>query len=278
MYLTLSRDGIRSALQTLTDAQYLTATAYYNQRDFVKADQAARQIFKTYPSGFLPADTRAKVETLVDRVGRAEAIARADAMMITLREEVSFNKSFEADFPARVTLDNGTSPSPDGQYLIKTKAPTGKSPGLYWGKVQGPRADVKYQWIPGSQGAVFPVWSPNSQEFVYRRAAGIQHVLDKYDLKTRKSQTLFSTPADSLGIQSDYHPAANKIAFIYAGSVWIINANGTNKSMLKTKQKINYTAQIRWSTDGTMIHFLQQDAKGKPVEGVLILDIIKLEH
>ena len=45
------------------------------------------------------------------------------------------------------------------------------------------------------------------------------------------------------------------------------------KQLLKTKQKLDYTAELQWSTDGTMIRFRQTDKKGKLLDELLFLDV-----
>jgi hypothetical protein len=278
LQLYLGRSNIRQAIQALTDAQYLTATAYFQQRDFKRADQAANAILRTYPSVFMPTDTRAKVESLVDRVGRAGAIAGADAVMITVREDLDYNKGFDADFPAPFTVDKGTLPSPDRQNLVRLKAGSSGSPSLWLGKAPGPKEkNVVLRSVPGTTGASQPSWSPDGKELVYRRSAGSKRTLEKVDVKTRSTRALFSTTRNTLGERAVYHPAGNKIAFVWEGNVWLINANGTNKSMLKVRRNLGNRAQILFSSDGTMIRYKDRDAKGKDYEGVLVLDIAKFE-
>ncbi len=274
--LYLGRDNIRQAIQALTDAQYLTATAYFNQRDFKKADQAANAILKTYPSVFLPTDTRAKVESLVDRVGRAGAIASADAIAIVVREEVPYHKGYESDFPPPFTVDKGTLPSPDRQFLLRLKSGRDGVPLLWLGKAPGPKEkEVTFRPVAGTQGAALPSWSPDSREFVYRRVRGTSRTLEKAEAKKPVPRRLFSTTRNTLGAQAVYHPSGNKIAFVWEGNIWLINSDGTNKSMLKGSKGLPSGTNLLWSADGTMIRYRFRDAKGKDFEGVLVLDVAK---
>lgn len=276
LQLYMGRTGIRQAIQVLTDAQYLTATAYFSQKDFKRADQVANAILRTYPSVFLPTDTRAKIESLVDRVGRAEALSRADATMISVREEVAYHKGFESDFPPPFTVDQGTLPSPDRKMLVRVKAGASGLPSLWLGKAPGPNEKtVRMTLVEGSQGASLPSWSPDGTELVYRRETGKLHTLEKADAKTRRTRVLFSTPRNTLGVQPVYHPSGNKIAFVWEGNVWLINADGTNKSMLKVRQRLDAGTRLLFSADGTMIRYQTRGAKGREIEGVLVLDISK---
>jgi hypothetical protein len=115
--------------------------------------------------------------------------------------------------------------------------------------------------------------------------------LEQLDLKTMEAQVLFLTKSTNLGIHPVFHPAGNKIAYVYEGRICLIDAgdkapvvlsgfsssNNTGdayfKQLLKTKQKLDYTADLQWSTDGTMIRFRQTDKKGKLLDELLFLDV-----
>lgn len=263
---------IRDAIQSLLEAQYQTANALFLKKNYKQAGETAARIFQTYPSSFILPDARAKVESLIDRTRRAEAISKSSVELIVLRNETPFNKSFEGDF----ALDDPNQKiisSPDGNSLVSRKqAPNGINY-LYLAKSPTKDDKVLFKLVSQTFGANHPSWSPNSQELVYTRQARGLRKLEKTNIKKLITQTLFFTKSNNLGLNPTYHPAGNKIAYIYEGEVWLINADGIYKSGLKTNQKLDYTAALTWSTDGTMIRCRQTDKHGNIVDKVLVLDV-----
>jgi TolA-binding protein len=264
---------IRDAIQSLIEAQYQTATAFFVQKNYRNAADALEGVFKTYPSVFISPDTRAKLDSLADRSRRAEAISKASVDMITLKSEGPFNKSFETDFPLADGDDNVLS-SPDGTHLAaRRKAPNGIFY-LYVAKVPAKGDKAVFKLIPQTFGADRPAWSPDGRELVYWKTNKSNRKLEKTDITTLATQTLFYTQSDQLGKNPAYHPAGNKIAYIYEGKVCLINTGGLYyKSLLKTKQKLDYTAELTWSMDGTMIRCRGMVKPGKVVDQLLELDV-----
>jgi hypothetical protein len=77
-----------------------------------------------------------------------------------------------------------------------------------------------------------------------------------------------------MGIHAAYHPSGTMIAYVYAGQVWLINSSGIVKRWLKNREKLDYTAGLAWSWDGTMLRYWQMDAKQKVVvDNILALDV-----
>ena len=269
---------IKNAIQSLIEAQYLTATALYSQKSYKNVTGALDGIYKTYPVGFISLDTRAKIDSLADRSRRADEISKAGVDLVVLRDEIPFNKSFESDFPP--VVDEGEDKviaSPDGGYLAaRKKAPNGLFY-LYAAKVPAKGDQVVFKLIKQTFGADKPSWSPNGAELVYWRTVGGLRKLEKTNILTMTTQTLFYTKSQSIGIHPAYHPAGNKVAYVYAGRICLINTGDTlYKQLLKTKQKLDYTADLAWSTDGTMIRCGQVDPKDKTkkiFDELLVLDI-----
>ena len=268
---------MKGAIQSLIDAQYLTATAFYTQKSYKDVTGALDGIYKTYPIVLISPDTRAKIDSLADRSRRAEEVAKASVDLIVLKNEIPFNKSFETDFPVVTEDADKVIASPDGDYIAaRKKAPNGVFY-LYVAKVPVQGDQVVFKLIKQTFGADKPAWSPNGEELLYWRTAGGLRKLEKTNIKNMVTQTLFYTKSQSIGLHPAYHPAGNKVAYIYEGRVCLINTGDTlYKQLLKTKQKLDYTADLTWSTDGTMIRCAQVDQKDKQkfqLDELLVLDV-----
>ena len=264
---------IRDAIQSMIDAQYLTATAQFSQKNYKGTDDALDVIAKTYPPVFIQPDTRAKIDSLADLSRRAQGIAKASVDWIILKSEIPFNKSYEPDFLPPVK-DDQVMQSPDGNYLAERKRAPNGNYYLYVAKISSQSDKATFNLIPQTIGAELPAWSPDGQDLVYWQTGRKIRKLQKTNVQSRITQTLFFTRSNSLGIHPAYHPAGNKIAYIYEGRVCLVNTGDTSyKQLLKTSQKLDYTADLAWSMDGTMIRCSQTDKSGKPTDEVLVLDI-----
>ena len=265
---------VKADVQFLVEAQYQSANALFSQKNFKQANQVATSVFESFPSLFINPDTRAKVEGLVDRTQRVEEVAQADSSAVSLRNETPFNKSFDTDFESNTSTASDKIYSPSGTWVVSRKK-WSNSYYLYLAKV-APKSDkLIFKIIPHTSGANLPDWSPDEQCLVYLRANGSIRRLDKLDLRLYKSQNLFHSNDASLGLYPAYHPSGTKIAFVYGGNVWLVNADGTDKSLLKTNQKLDYTAQLKWSIDGTMIRCRENSKNGNSIDDLLILDVSK---
>jgi tetratricopeptide (TPR) repeat protein len=254
---------MRDAIQYLLDAQYRTATAYFLNRDFKKAGEAAERIFQTYPSAFILPDTRAKVESLVDRTRRANDIANLGVDRIVLKSESPYNKSYENDFPADA-LTPQVLKSPDGSLLVSRKMAPNGIYYLYLAKAPAKDKKPAYKLIGQTFGAGNPSWSPDGNTLIYVRKTGALNKLEKTNIKQMSTQTMFFTKSGRLGLNPSYHPSGNKIAYVYEGKLWLMNnTNSIFKSGLKTSQKLDYTAVLSWSFDGTMVRYRHADKTGK---------------
>jgi len=269
----LDNNQIRDAIQTLVEAQYLTADALYSVKNFKGSASALENLYKTYPAGFIAPDTRAKVDSLADRSRRALEIGKASVDLLTLKNEVPFAKNFEGDFPPAATGEAKIF-SPDGKYVAARKKSSNGKYYLYVGKIPLKGEQVTFKPLQQTFGADKPSWSPDGQDLVYWRSKKGLQKLEKTNIKTLATQLLFYTKNNRLGIHPAYHPAGNKIAFTYEGRVCLVNiGDNSNKQLLKTKQKLDYTADLNWSSDGTMLRCKQMDKHGKVVDELLELDV-----
>jgi len=264
---------MRDALQALIDAQYQTATAFFMQKGFKNAADVLDGIYKTYPVALISPDTRAKIDSLDDRSKRALMIAKTSVDSIVLRSEIPFNKSNEADFLPAIQ-DENILLSPNGSFLAERK----KGPkGVYYLYVaKAPVKDDKavFNLVPQTFGADMPTWSPDGNELVYWRVSKGWRKLERTNVKTKTTQTLFKTKSNSLGIHPAYHPAGNKIVYVYEKRVCLINVGDNfDKQLLKTNLKLDYTADLTWSMDGTMVRCRQSTNHGKAVDELLVLDV-----
>lgn len=263
---------IRDAIQSLIDAQYSTATSMFTQKNYKSAGETLDNVYKTFPLVFIQADTRAKIDSLADRSRRAQDIANASVDWIVLKSELPFNKSYESDFTP--IIDERVIQSPDGGFLAERKrAPNGKFY-LFVAKVSDKSDSAVFHPLTQSFGAEMPAWTLDGRYLVYWQAVGKNRKLQKTDVRTKITQTLFSSQSSYLGIHPAYHPAGNKIAYVYAGKVCLANTDGAGyKQLLKTSQKLDYTAELSWSSDGTMIRCRQVNKRKKVTDDLLVLDV-----
>jgi tetratricopeptide (TPR) repeat protein len=282
---------LREAVQPLIEAQYQTALASFNQRDYKKAMEIAEQTFQIYPAGLFSKGVHSKIEAFADRARRAGSVSVASVDSVILKDEIPFDKSEESDFTDQKPTGK-VSLSPDGNDLItRKKAADGV---FYLNIAKAPKKGKKavFKRLVKTSGAIQPSWSPDGSELIYCRIAKRQRTLEKLNLKTRTIQTLFSTQSQKLGIYPVFNPAGNKIAYIYEGRIGLINtgnktpyiyngsaalnnAEGTYfKQLLKTKQTFDAATEVEWSADGTMIRCRQADKQGKIMDELLVLDVV----
>ena len=263
---------IRDAIQSLIDAQYSTATALYVEKNYKSAGETLGNVYKTFPLIFIQADTRAKIDSLADRARRAQDIAAASVDWIVLKNEQPFNKSYEGDFPP--VKDEQVLQSPDGDFLAERKKASNGKYYLFVAKVPAKSDNAVFRPLLQSFGAEMPAWTLDGRYLVYWQTSGSDRKLQKTDVKTKITQTLFRTKSSYLGIHPAYHPAGNKIAYVYAGKVCLANTDGAGyKQLLKTSQKLDYTAELSWSSDGTMIRYRQANKRKKITDDLMVLDV-----
>jgi hypothetical protein len=281
---------LRNAIQPLIDVQYQTALASFVARDYKKTAETAENIFQVYPIALMLPDTHTRVQNLIDRAHRAQSVADASVDSITLSNETLFNKNDEVEF-APDNPDEKNIPSPDGKLIAARKKGSDDKYYVYLAKAPQKGNKPSFKRLGKTSGAYEPAWSPDGKELVYCRIVSKQRQLEQLDVKTMATQILFLTKSTNLGIHPAYHPAGNKIAYVYEGRICLINAGDKTpvifdglsssgntsdayfKQLLKTKQKLDYTAELQWSTDGTMIRFRQTDKKGKLLDELLFLDV-----
>lgn len=263
---------IHDAIQSLIDAQISTATALFVQKNYKNAGETLDNIYKTFPLLFIQADTRAKIDFLADRARRAQGIANTSVDWIVLKNEIPFNKSYEGDFPA--TLDEQVMQSPDGSYLAERKRGSNGKYYLFVARVPTKSDNAVFHPLNQSFGAEIPAWTPDGRYLVYWQTVGKKRQLQKTDVRTKATQTLFYTRSANLGIHPAYYPTGNKIAYVYAGKVCLVDTDGAGyKQLLKTSENLDYTAELSWSIDGTMIRCSQTDKHKKTTDELLVLDV-----
>jgi Tol biopolymer transport system component len=235
-------------------------------------------------------DVHTQIQTLLDRARLAQSVSDASVDLITLSNETLFTKNYEYDF-GPVSPDEKNLPSPDGKLIAERKRGPDDNYYIYMAKAPKKGYKPNFKRLGKTSGAYAPAWSPDSQKLVYCRIVNRQRQLEQLDLKSMAAQILFVTKSANLGIHPVYHPAGNKIAYVYEGRICLINignqapvflsglSSSNNpgdayfKQLLKTKQKLDYTAELQWSLDGTMIRFHQTDKKGKLLDELLFLDV-----
>ena len=271
--LCFSNTQIHDAVQTVILVQLGGATASFYQKKYKEAGEQIRTLVESYPASLVLPELRAKVDALQDRIRRANLIAGCDATALWLKSEMPFNNSLTVDFPPLGTGVESGLLSPDGKWLVSRKRAKNNIYYLYLANVSTNSNAVTFKLLPQTFGAEVPTWSLDSQSLVYERQVGKLRKLEKTSFAQKTTRTLFYIPQariPNLGFHPSYHPAGNKIAFVYDGKMWIMNADGLNVTLLKTKQKFDYTSELSWSLDGTMIRC--QQGGSTPIDDCLTLD------
>ena len=270
--------SIQDAVQPSIEAQYLAAAVQFSLKNYKGTDDALNTISKTYPYAFISPDLRGKIETLADRSRRAQDIAKASVDWIFLKSEIPYDKSHDPDFLPLVK-DGQALLSPDGQYLAMRKLAADQNYYLYVGKNTPKNGKSTLGLVSQTIGAESPAWSPDGQDLVYWQTSRKLRKLQETNIQSRITQTLFYTKKNSLGIHPAYHPSGNKIAYVYEGRICLVNTGDAGyKQLIKTKQKLDYTADLAWSMDGTMIRCTQADKKGLLMDELLLLDLAVPTH
>ena len=99
-----------------------------------------------------------------------------------------------------------------------------------------------------------PVWSPAGSKIAFGLMEGGFHI---YSINPDGSE-LQNLTADSGGILPSWSPDGSQIAFkTFAGELWVMNADGSNKRRLADQLMLNMhqLEPPSWSPDGTSICF-----------------------
>ena len=265
-----NQDDVRNAIQTMADSKMQSAAELFTRKDFKSAAQAAQGVLKTFPEPYVAPDLRLKAELLVDRVDRGLRLQTADADQLFVVKEVGYDPSVASDFTPDAPV-TGVVSAPNGPWRALVRG-TRMVKFLYVGK----EADKKtaFKLVRESAGASNPDWSPKDAQAVYRRSVGRIQKLDQVDATSLKVRNLYFAKNGTLGLCPKYDPTGTKIAFVYAKCLWVINANGTNKTKLKTARDVDPSARLSWSADGTMLRY-SQVVKGVTTDQILLLDALK---
>jgi tetratricopeptide (TPR) repeat protein len=266
--LYLNQADIRDAIRMLVDAKLQTADALFTRKEFQDSARMARAILQSYPDNYLASDAKAKAQWLVDRVDRAGRIQAADADQMFVSKETEDAPQASSDFAPSNPV-TGARVSPDGTTKALVRKQNGV-PYLYLGKA----ADVKgsYHLVDMSTGACRPEWSPSGDALVYVRVLGPTQKLERLDPKTGKTIDLFFAKNGSLGRYPAFDPSGSKVAFVYVQCLWVINADGTNKTKLRTEKPVDPGTVLAWSSDGTLVRYRTAVEKGTGQDKLLVLD------
>jgi len=266
--LYLNQSDIRDAIKMLVDAKLQTADALFTKKEFQDSARMARAILQSYPDTYLASDSKAKAQGLVDRVDRSGRIQSADADQVFVVKETEDSPQAVSDFAASQPV-TGVELSPDGKSRALVRKQNGV-PFLYLGT--GPSGKATYHLVSGSTGACRPQWSPRGDALAFVRILGTTQKLDRVESPTGKTLNLFFAKNGSLGRYPAFDPSGSKIAYVYAHCLWVMNADGTNKTKLKTEKPVDPSSVIAWSVDGTLVKYRVSVDKGTGPDKLLVLD------
>jgi hypothetical protein len=268
--LYLNQADIRDAIKMLVDAKLQTADALYTRKDFQDSARVARAILQSYPDTYLATDSKNKAQSLVERAERSARILAADADQMFVVGEWETSPASSADFASSAPV-TGTRLSPDGAYHALVRKQNGV-PYLYLGKAN--KGKVTFRLVAKSTGVFVPEWSPRSDALIFVRVIGPVQKVERLDPKTGSAVPLFFVKNGSLSKQPIFDPSGSKVAYVYSQCLWVMNADGTNKTKLKTEKSVDPTALLAWSSDGTLLKYRTSAEKGKSVERIVSVDAV----
>jgi tetratricopeptide (TPR) repeat protein len=249
--LYLNQADMRDAIRMLVDAKLQTANALFTRKEFQDSARMARAILQSYPNTYLATDAKATAQGLVERGDRAGRIQSADADLLWVLKETSYAPQFSADFAHSVPA-TCIGISPDGKIRVWVSQKSGV-PNLYLGPVGGGKETESL--VAMSTGAFRPNWSPSGDALVFARFLSKTQNVECLDPRTGKTKTLFFTTRGLLGKYPVFDPSGTKVAFVYAKSLWVINATGSHKLKLKSEKPVDSSSALEWSMDGTLLKY-----------------------
>lgn len=146
-------------------------------------------------------------------------------------------------------------PSPDGKKLL-------------W---RGLAKDGYYLYVSDSDGknqlklkdcknAFQPSWAPDSRRIIYSAIdwKSSKRSLMLFDLADGKKREGFKSKK-GVGAMAAFSTDGSKIAFVYAGDLWMLNANGIGLTKVNLKdvikQRVKEASLLAWSRDGSQLAY-----------------------
>jgi hypothetical protein len=168
------------------------------------------------------------------------------------------------------TLDTAVFPYPQ-RYVEKgkdTKIPSPDGKRMLW---RGLASDGYFLYVSDADGknqkklkqcknAYQPSWAPDSKRVIY---SSINWKTGKrslviLDLATGKLSEGFKS-SKGVGALAAFSTDGSKIAFVYAGDLWMFNANGIGLTKVnlkdQIKQRVKEAALLAWSRDGSQLAY-----------------------
>lgn len=106
-----------------------------------------------------------------------------------------------------------------------------------------------------ASNAVYPSWSPDGTKIVYvKYSKGRNNVEEVWVVNVDGTG---NTKLASNAAYPQWSPDGRKIAYISDG-LWIMNAEGTEKTRLKAESKEIYPNMIKWSPDSTKVTYSEK--------------------
>lgn len=148
----------------------------------------------------------------------------------------------------------------------KIASPDGKK--LLW---RGLASDGYFLFVSDSDGknqqklkncknAYQPAWAPDSKRVLFSAIdwKTKKRSLMIIDLSTLKKREGFKSKK-GVGAMAAFSTDGSKIAFVYAGDLWMLNANGIGLTKVNLKevikQRVNEASLLAWSRDGSQLAY-----------------------
>lgn len=157
--------------------------------------------------------------------------------------------------------DGESTLSPDENWILTRKRDSSGMVYVFVGRV-----GETMKKLIGSQGAVRPSWTRQGRGVVWTRfnAGTMTRSIHSISREGGEVKTLFSA-GKILGLTAAWSPVADKVAFVYAGDIWVMDGEGRNLQEISMGLDLSRQSPLGWSRDGTRIYFEPYQQKGKSV-------------
>lgn len=155
--------------------------------------------------------------------------------------------------------DGESTLSPDEDWILTRKRDSSGVVYIFVGRV-GETAKK----LIGTQGAVRPSWTRQGHGVIWTQfdAGTMTRSIHSISREGGKVKTLFSA-GKILGLTAAWSPVADKVAFVYAGDIWVMDGEGRNLQEISMGLELSRQSPLGWSRDGTRIYFEPYQQKGK---------------